>query len=912
MLFPYASVQVVRVITALSLAAALSACGTNTEPATDVDDTGASEDTALDDTGEPDVSEEDSGRGDVGDADSGSTDTQTEDTESDAAEVGADTADDVGGEGAAIGEPCEEDEDCDSEICAQLADAGGLGGLCTTRCTRDDQCLEEFDCVFLTESGEDAERICLPTVYCIDSDGDGFGAGPDCVAPDCDDSRSDVNFGEDEVCDGIDNDCDGEIDDSPVDVGEECTVSEFGACGDGEMVCQAGLPVCEPSRVPEEELCDGEDNDCDSRVDEGFDGSPMRMTCYGGDQDLVGIGVCASGARTCRDGLFSECEGEVLPSGEVCDGLDNDCDGEIDEELAAAFHWPDEDADGFGDGSRTPIEACTVPFGFAANPDDCDDTDRFRNPDAEEIPADGTDSDCDGAEACYPDVDGDGYYDSAATPILREDLVCDGPGIAEPGALPGDCNDSVGAVNPGADETPGDEVDANCDMIELCLVDADNDGYHTYETVESANLDCDNDGEAQSLEPGGDCNDDDPTINPGAEEQCDDIDHNCNDDPRDGGGETVYYPDNDDDGYGDQLSPGVTACFAPTDHVENNLDCNDARNDVNPDAEELVADGIDQNCDTFELCYVDSDGDNQRPDAFATVLSPNLSCTDVGEALSTTPIGDCNDGNPAIYLGATELPADLIDQNCDNRELCYLDLDNDGWRPTADATIESPDMSCNENAEANAFDPVGDCVDDNPLINPAATEICDGIDNNCNGPVDAADPTTPDNDGDSYNICEDCNDSNGSITDTIALTVTGGGAGSAVPSSGTSGSTNVNVFVSSVDTVVDLDVMIDITHTFAADLDIYLYSPSDTRVTLVTDEGSSGDNFSGTVFDDEAGASVVGASAPFNGSYRPEQPLSAFDGQPINGTWRLEIIDDAGSDSGTLHGWELRFRTTCN
>ncbi|MCD4750824.1 MAG: S8 family serine peptidase [Thermoanaerobaculales bacterium] len=106
-------------------------------------------------------------------------------------------------------------------------------------------------------------------------------------------------------------------------------------------------------------------------------------------------------------------------------------------------------------------------------------------------------------------------------------------------------------------------------------------------------------------------------------------------------------------------------------------------------------------------------------------------------------------------------------------------------------------------------------------------------------------------------------------------------------------------------TVVDVDVQIDITHTYDGDLDIYLISPIGTRVELTTDNGSTGENFVGTVFDDEASLSIAVGSAPFAGAFRPEGSLATIDGESSAGEWRLEITDDAGGDTGTLNWWKL-------
>jgi subtilisin-like proprotein convertase family protein len=105
--------------------------------------------------------------------------------------------------------------------------------------------------------------------------------------------------------------------------------------------------------------------------------------------------------------------------------------------------------------------------------------------------------------------------------------------------------------------------------------------------------------------------------------------------------------------------------------------------------------------------------------------------------------------------------------------------------------------------------------------------------------------------------------------------------------------------------VGDVNVVLDITHTWDADLDVFLISPSGTRVELFTSVGGSGDNFIDTRLDDEADTSITSGSAPFTGSFRPEGFLGDFDGEDAQGTWTLEVTDTAAKDSGILVGWSL-------
>ncbi|MHC4406333.1 MAG: C25 family cysteine peptidase, partial [Planctomycetota bacterium] len=119
------------------------------------------------------------------------------------------------------------------------------------------------------------------------------------------------------------------------------------------------------------------------------------------------------------------------------------------------------------------------------------------------------------------------------------------------------------------------------------------------------------------------------------------------------------------------------------------------------------------------------------------------------------------------------------------------------------------------------------------------------------------------------------------------------------------GTVTATLEVAGAATVGDLNVSLDVSHTYDGDLAAYLISPLGTRVELFSYVGGWGDNFTDTVFDDEADASIADAEAPFTGSFRPEGRLSMFDGQNPNGTWTLEITDAMSWDVGTLNHWSL-------
>jgi len=138
-----------------------------------------------------------------------------------------------------------------------------------------------------------------------------------------------------------------------------------------------------------------------------------------------------------------------------------------------------------------------------------------------------------------------------------------------------------------------------------------------------------------------------------------------------------------------------------------------------------------------------------------------------------------------------------------------------------------------------------------------------------------------------------------------------------VPPSGTGGTGNpvldttvvrVPVALPAGSQVGDLNVRLAITHTFVGDLSIVLISPSGRRVTLADLVGGSGDNFTNTVFDDEADRSIFEGNAPFTGSFRPQDALSAFDSESAAGEWQLEITDIFGADLGEITLLELVFQ----
>jgi len=401
-----------------------------------------------------------SGGGGGGDLDATPIDDATGDAGDDAADTGEDVGDDAGddttgadtGEDDAevgpqleVGELCTEDRDCETRLCFRF-DPDIEEGFCSQLCFDEGDCPDGgFDCLFLQNSGGDFAKVCVPDDLCIDNDGDGWGAGPSCDGPDCDDTDDTINAGADEICDGIDNDCDGNRDEFPIDANTTCTTPFPGVCSTGRNLCLDGLLDCVADFEAREETCNGLDDDCNGVVDD-MDGEPLAVSCYGGPPETEGIGACTAGVRACVDGIEGACEGQVLPFAELCDGIDNDCDGEIDEgEAAGGFVCNT----GLPGACATGVTVCTDEGPI------CEPT---LEP-SDEV-CDGVDNDCDGA------VDEDEDGEVLVTACYSGPEGTAGRGVCSAGVqtcVGGTLSGCVGQIVPSAELCNG--LDDNCDGV---------------------------------------------------------------------------------------------------------------------------------------------------------------------------------------------------------------------------------------------------------------------------------------------------------------------------------------------------------------------------------------------------------------------------------------------------------------
>jgi len=196
-----------------------------------------------------------------------------------------------------------------------------------------------------------------------------------------------------EVCDGQDNNCDGQVDEGNPGGGAACNTGKPGICAVGTTQCQGGALNCTQNVSSSPEVCNGLDDNCNGIVDEGNPGG--GTACSTGKP-----GICNAGTIQCSGGTLA-CTENILPSAEVCDGLDNNCYGSVDEGVKNTY-YRDADSDGYGNPSVT-TQACIAPAGYVSNSTDCNDNNAAIHPGATEV-CNGIDDNCDGQ------VDGAGTY----------------------------------------------------------------------------------------------------------------------------------------------------------------------------------------------------------------------------------------------------------------------------------------------------------------------------------------------------------------------------------------------------------------------------------------------------------------------------------------------------------------------
>ena len=539
----------------------------------------------------------------------------------------------------------------------------------------------------------------------VDGDSDGY-ASELSGGDDCNDDEAGISPGATETPDnGIDEDCSGadlvcDFDGDGMSIPEcggldcddtnpECALDCSDDDGDGYAVCQRDCDDGDADRSPgAEEICDGLDTDCDDQllpeeVDSDGDGS---LPC-GDDPD-------------CADDDPARAPGQP----EACDGLDNDCDssswaegGELDTDLDGDLSCSDCD-----DAAAQLTTLDLDGDGVTSCDGDCDDLDPQSWPGAPDGGLDGVDNNCDGV----PGVDGDGDQQAGTA---TGGLDCDD---GEPDTWSG-APELCDGIDNDCDGSVDEDFDLDGDGVTTCAGDCDDGDATTAaafpELCDGLDNDCDGlvpadevDGDGDGAPGCGDCDDSEPSTHPAAAEVCDGVDQDCDVDV--------------DEGF-DVDGDGVTTCAG---------DCLDDNPDVGPAAAE-ACDGLDTDCDPATeptAGELDEDGDGWLPCAVW-----------VDHGGPSVGGDDCDDGEATVHPGAAEL-CDGLDGDCDpgvSAAPSEQDVDADGHLP------------CGPYVDAGATNAAGlplvggdDCDDLEPARNPGQAEVCDGLDNDCDGATSVA------------------------------------------------------------------------------------------------------------------------------------------------------------------------------
>lgn len=669
------------------------------------------------------------------------------------------------------------DDDCDGvidngfDLLSDTSNCGNCGNVCFTAngtadcvdgacviasCDDDYADLDgsavngcEYNCPLTTTANEICNGIdddcdglvdeyLLLTIY-PDADGDGAGnaeagmlscfvfAGFTIDGSDCNDNKVYIYPGAPELCNNLDDDCDGVTDngfDLTTDAancgfcGRGCDFQNAVAiCAIGDCMlsdCLAGfvnlngseLDGCEyECSSTGSEICEGSvDEDCDGSVDE-------NCACTNDDVLSCGtnVGDCVSGLQTCVSGVWGTCAGGTGPVSETCDENDNDCDGSIDED----FNFSSDTVN---------CGSCGVVCSFVNATALCDDgtcvmgtcTPSYRDLDGLDtngceygpcVPTAGgveqcdtIDNDCNGTvdEGCACTPNGSKMPcgpDTETGACVRGTQICTG----------GVWSSCEGSVFPTPETCNG--LDDDCDNVvddgagSVLFEDSDGDGYGnaSVTVVDCPPL-------AGFVTVGTDCNDADPDVNPGAVEVCGNtIDENCN------GTADTCPPAPDTDGDGD---PDVTDCADTNPAISNNAV--EVCDTVDNDCDGLVDEGVMNVCGGCSVLSATPGNACDGPDSDL--------CTEGAYACSGTNGVSCSD----VSTDTVEVCGDSVDNDCDG-------VADEGCTGLADADGDGdPDAT--------------DCNDSNTFVYTGAPEACDGLDNDCDGSVDEG----------VKNICDGC------------------------------------------------------------------------------------------------------------------------------------------------------------
>jgi hypothetical protein len=634
------------------------------------------------------------------------------------------------------------------------------------------------------------------TIWYADADGDLFGnaliSQTSCTQPtgyvqnstDCDDANTNVNASGTFYQD-LDQDGFGNVNVSITNCGQPSGyVSNSTDCDDA-------VAAINPNTT---EVADNIDNDCDGLTDEGF---AILTWILDTDQDGFGgtdtvLAVLSPGNNyVLIGGDCNDAAASINPNAvEICDGIDNNCNGSTDENLPLLTYYADMDGDNYGNNTDSLI-ACSQPVGYVVTNTDCDDTNSGINPGATDIPANGIDEDCSGSDAPLTPLNLGMYQFAGDCTTTQDNAVTTQPTGATFSLFSGtgtNCSAGGGVFNRSGWNT-STTVDANqynefsvnaanCQSLNLDRVafkfrpsaSAGSPVWHLRSSVDNFAADLDF---GTGINVGNAYLDDTvylinhtnlsqvtfrfyvtEMLGTTTTWRMDDISLFGNIltlTPQ------TFYADIDNDGFGDLANDTLT-CTMPAGFVTDSSDCNDANAQVNPlttwyfdNDGDLIGDSTNTftgciaptgyvlaagDCDDLNntitgpvMYYSDVDGDTYGDFSTAQPL-----CQNPGAGFVTNGL-DCNDQNNAIHPGAVEI-CDGVDNDCvggidDGLTFVTYYTDQDG-----DGVGTGNGQSLCQNPGAGFVTLGGDCNDNDDQIYPGAIEICDGIDNNCIGGID--------------------------------------------------------------------------------------------------------------------------------------------------------------------------------
>ncbi|MFN0276249.1 MAG: MopE-related protein [Chitinophagales bacterium] len=566
---------------------------------------------------------------------------------------------------------------------------------------------------------------------------------------DCNDSNATINTAGTEICNNIDDNCNGLSDETFTfyTFYNDADADGFGSLVDSISYCdnvqgyitdKSDCNDFDANINPTStEICNNVDDNCNGLADEDV------QTIFYADADGDNFGNPGNTIFSCsapvgfvtNNADCNDAEATInATSAEVCNAIDDDCDGFTDDEDTNVTNKPtwyaDTDNDNFGDLLST-VNLCSMPAGYVSDSTDCNDKDSKINPAEAEL-CNALDDNCNGftdedlQTLFYADADGDGFGD-----ITNSVYACE----ATEGFVSDytDCNDSVSAINISRTEICN-TIDDDCngftdeDVQTLFYADADGDGFGD---ITNSVYACE---ATEGFVPDNtDCNDTFESINSARSEICNNVDDNCNG-LTDEDVQTIFYADVDGDNFGNALQI-ILACEAPEGYVSDNTDCNDSDAIINSTIVETCnntdddCDGLTDNGLLFLNYYFDADSDG-----YGSITEvATIACNSIpGYVANNT---DCNDENASIHPSSVEICNDL-DDDCNgeiDNELAfntyYADTDNDGFGNQASSIY-----TCT--IPAGYVIDQSDCDNNAAYVNPSVSEVCNGIDDDCNGIID--------------------------------------------------------------------------------------------------------------------------------------------------------------------------------